>query len=83
MRGRSRVINNIAKELALYLAPFGKDLNGLHVWGAQNKVADELSRLSEQQSGSELVGWLQWVSYQRRVPPLECFDLQILGYESV
>ena len=79
MRGRSRIINDVAKELALYLAPFGKDLNGLHIWGAQNKVVDELSRLSEKQGDSELIAWLRWASAQRFLPPLEKWDLQISG----
>ena len=79
MRGKSPIISEVAKELALYLAPFGKDLHGMHIWGAQNKVADELSRLSEMQGDSKLVAWLRWANVQRFLPPLEEWDLQILG----
>jgi hypothetical protein len=81
MRGRSRIINDVAKELALYLAPLGKDLYGMHVWGVQNKVADELSRLSETKEESKLIAWLRWASVQRALPPLEEWDLQILGQD--
>jgi hypothetical protein len=79
MRGKSPIINDVAKELALHLAPFGKDLQGMHIWGAQNKIADELSRLSETQGDGKLVKWLRWASLQRTLPPLEAWDLQILG----
>ena len=79
MRGKSPIINEVARELALYLAPFGKDLHGMHIWGAQNKVADELSRISEMQGDSKLIEWLRWASVQRFLPPLEAWDLQILG----
>jgi hypothetical protein len=79
LRGKSRIINDIAKELALYLAPLGKDLHGMHIWGAQNKLADELSRLSEAKGDSKLVQWLRRASSERPLPPIEKLDLQILG----
>ena len=41
----SPIINDIAKEMALHLAPMGQTLAGSHVWGEQNEVADALSRL--------------------------------------
>ena len=82
MRGKSPVINEVAKELALYLAPLGKDLSGMHIWGAQNKIADDLSRLSEAKGESKIVDWLQWTSSRRSLPPLSEWDLQILGRAS-
>ena len=41
----SPIINDVAKEIALHLAPFGQTLSWSHVWGEQNEVADALSRL--------------------------------------
>ena len=41
----SPIINEVAKEMALHLAPMGQTLSGSHVWGEQDEVADALSRL--------------------------------------
>ena len=47
MRSDDPVINLIAMELALWIAPRGLALEGLHVWGEENAIADQLSRLSQ------------------------------------
>jgi hypothetical protein len=41
---RDPVINCMAKEIGLWLAPWGYSLEGVHVWGEQNTWADALSR---------------------------------------
>ena len=41
-------INEIAKELALHLAPLGHELVGIHVWSEENVLADALSRIGEE-----------------------------------
>ena len=38
------VINDMAKEIGLWLAPWGYSLEGVHIWGEQNTWADALSR---------------------------------------
>ena len=43
---RAPKVNDIAKELAMLIAPTGRDLTGIHIWGAENKLADTLSRLA-------------------------------------
>ena len=55
MRARAPSINNLIKETALHLAPFGLDLQGLHVWAELNKQADELSRMKD---GDAAPTWL-------------------------
>ena len=45
------IVNEIAKELALHLAPLCTSLSGIHIWGEENALADALSRLF---SGKEL-----------------------------
>ena len=44
MRAKSAAINEIAKELALLLAPMGRELVGIHLWSENNELADALSR---------------------------------------
>lgn len=44
---RSRQVNDVAKEVAMHLAPMGRDLVGIHVWGEDNQLADALSRLDD------------------------------------
>ena len=44
LSSRDPIINNMAKELGLLLAPWGYSLEGVHVWGEQNTWADALSR---------------------------------------
>ena len=48
MSSSSGDINCIAKELALFLAPLGHELVGIHVWSECNELADQLSRLGDQ-----------------------------------
>ena len=38
-------INAVAREAALWLAPTGRHLLGLHIWSEQNVLTDALSRL--------------------------------------
>ena len=40
-------VNQIAKDIALVLAPLGQTLCGFHVWGENNEVADALSRVAQ------------------------------------
>ena len=42
---KSRVVNEISKEIALVLAPLCLSLKGIHIWGEENDLADALSRL--------------------------------------
>ena len=44
-RARDTVLNNIAGEIALILAPTGNDLRAAHLWTQRNVVCDGLSRL--------------------------------------
>ena len=44
---KSPSINEVAKELAMYLAPLGHEICGIHVWSEANVLADALSRLSQ------------------------------------
>ena len=46
MAAKAKVINEIAKEVALHLAPLGLTLSGVHIWGEENCLADALSRLN-------------------------------------
>ena len=44
---KSKKINEIAKEVAMHLAPLGHELEGVHVWSETNTLADALSRVQE------------------------------------
>ena len=44
LKSNDPVINDMAKEAALILAPKGLSLEALHVWGEENCTADALSR---------------------------------------
>ena len=44
-RSDDPVINNISKEIALVLAPLGFELAAIHIWGEENVMADDLSRI--------------------------------------
>ena len=78
LRGKSTVINDVAKELALHLAPQGRELIGLHIWGAQNKLADELSRVAEK-GETTVVKWLKECSTEVSMKPPCELGLKILG----
>eukprot|EP00972_Heterocapsa_arctica_P064784 9558943-Heterocapsa_arctica.AAC.1 len=47
LRSTSPAINNLAKELALFLAPLGHSLSGIHLWSEENSWCDQLSRLAQ------------------------------------
>ena len=49
LTARSPVINELAKELALHLAPMGHELVGIHIWSEVNVTADafEQGRVNE------------------------------------
>ena len=61
LASRSTVVNEIAKELALYLAPLGHEVRGIHVWSELNGVADALSRVA---SGAAMPPQVQGVEHQ-------------------
>ena len=65
LRSPDNVINAIAMELALWLAPRGLAVEGLHIWGEENTAADQLSRLSQ---GAAIPGHLTRVSRSCMVP---------------
>ena len=44
LKSKDWIINSMAKEVALLLAPLGLSLIGLHIWGEENTWADALSR---------------------------------------
>ena len=44
---RAGKINEIAKEVAMHLAPLGHELVGVHIWSEANTLADGLSRVAE------------------------------------
>ena len=45
LSAKSEIVNKIAMELALHLAPLCLSLAGIHTWGEENELADALSRL--------------------------------------
>ena len=40
-------INEIAKEVAMHVAPLGHELVGVHIWSEANTLADGLSRVAQ------------------------------------
>ena len=48
-RSDDPIINNISKEVALVLAPLGFELAAIHIWGEENVMADDLSRICQGQ----------------------------------
>ncbi|CAK0818274.1 unnamed protein product, partial [Prorocentrum cordatum] len=74
LRGDSAIMIDVAKELALHLAPLGHALEGLHIWAEQNKLADALSRVScDGHSPRFLAG-----AEQATVPQVEDLGLRVL-----
>ena len=74
MSAKSQKINEMAKELALHLAPLGHELVGIHVWSEGNVIADALSRMS----GRELVPpglRLSWKFLRPRGPSEDLFEV--------
>ena len=47
MKAKAAKVNEMAKELALHLAPLGHELIGIHVWSEVNVLADALSRIDD------------------------------------
>jgi len=45
LSAKSEIVNKIAMELALHLAPLCLSLAGIRIWGEENELADALSRL--------------------------------------
>ena len=45
LKAKEPVLNAIAAEMALLLAPIGMDIRAAHLWTQRNRVCDELSRL--------------------------------------
>jgi hypothetical protein len=80
LRGRSPSINMVAKEVALLLAPQGRDLQGLHIWGERNTFADMLSRRYSDKH-CDLMASLQASSIEMVMPSLTSLNLRFLGAE--
>ena len=78
MRAKSNKINNIAKEMALHLAPLGRELSGIHVWGERNSLADKLSRVARD-GGGDILPWFRRVSRKAEVPELSEMNFRFLG----
>ena len=45
-------INEIDKEVAMHLAPLGRELMVVHIWSEANTLADALSRVAESCQGA-------------------------------
>lgn len=43
----ARIVNEIAMEIAMLLAPMGLSTQGMHIWGVDSKLADAWSRFSQ------------------------------------
>ena len=54
LRAKEPVLNAIAAEMALVLAPIGMDVRAAHVWTQRNRICDALSRLREGTGPSHL-----------------------------
>ena len=46
LKARDPVLNAVAAEMALVLAPLGMDVRVAHLWTQRNQVCDLLSRLN-------------------------------------
>ena len=67
LRGKAPAINEVAKEVALHLAPQCRALAGLHLWGGRNTTADRLSRIQED-GWSRHLDWALCNATERKVP---------------
>ena len=67
LKSKEPVLNAIAAEMALLMAPIGLDIRTAHIWTQRNRVCDELSRL---QSGQvpKLPTLSSALCMKRRVP---------------
>ena len=81
LRGRSPQIDMVAKEVAILLAPQGRDLQGLHIWGERNTFADMLSR-REDTDCNALMASLMAYSTAVKVPSVSSMNLHFFGTET-
>ena len=65
MRSDDPIINLITMELALWIAPRGLSVEGLHIWGEENAAVDQLNRLSQ---GVALPPCLRGVAREELLP---------------
>ena len=78
MRAKSSKINSIAKEIAMHLAPLGRELAGIHIWGERNTPADKLSRIARD-GGADVLPWLRRVSRKADIPEVVDMNFRFLG----
>ena len=69
MKARATKVNEIAKELALHLAPLGHELVGIHVWSEVNVLADALSRIGNRTTVPEGLRHVRRETLRSRGPP--------------
>ena len=65
MRAKSETVNDLIKELALHIAPYGLEVQGLHIWSERNVLADTLSRVA---NGVKMPPWLDEMGVRRAAP---------------
>ena len=65
MRAKSETVNDLIKELALHIAPYGLEVQGLHIWSERNVLADTLSRVA---NGEKMPPWLDEMGVRRAAP---------------
>jgi hypothetical protein len=65
MRSDDPIINLITMDFALWIAPRGLSVEGLHIWGEENAAPDQLSRLSQ---GAALPQCLVGVAREKLLP---------------
>ena len=61
-RAADPVLNKIMAEIALLLAPLGRDIQAIHLWTQRNTTCDMLSRFAEQASIPECLARVQRVN---------------------
>ena len=67
MKARATKVNEIAKELALHLAPLGHELVGIHVWSEVNVLAE--SRIGHRTTVPEGLRHVRRKTLRSRGPP--------------
>ena len=68
LRAKEPILNALAAEMALILAPIGMDIRAAHVWTQRNRICDTLSRLQQGSGPSRLTSGPQNVL--RELPEL-------------
>ena len=58
-RAADPILNNVMAEIALLLAPMGRDVQAIHLWTQRNTTCDMLSRLTEQPTIPECLAQVQ------------------------